>query len=238
LRVRNVRTGLLMDRLRLLVVEDEVKLLGNICRGLQEQNFSVVAAGTAQSAEHALRTTDFDVIVLDLRLPDKDGLDFLRDFRGTANQTPVLILTARGAVSERVAGLDCGADDYLAKPFAFAELVARIRAIARRRLISERAILRASGLEFDLVTRRVYRAGRELYLSPKETLLLELLMRNAGQTITRTMITEILWGANYNEFSNLLEVFVNRLRHKLDEAGAPSLITTVRGIGYLIRKHQ
>jgi two-component system, OmpR family, copper resistance phosphate regulon response regulator CusR len=227
-----------MDPFHLLVVEDEVKLLGNICRGLQEQNFSVVAVGTAHAAEQAVRTTDFDAIVLDLRLPDKDGLDFLRDFRGTANHTPVLILTARGAVSERVAGLDCGADDYLAKPFAFAELVARIRAIARRRLISERAILRTSGLEFDLVTRRVRRAGRELYLSPKETLLLELLMRNAGQTITRTMITEILWGANYNEFSNLLEVFVNRLRHKLDEAGAPSLITTVRGIGYLIRKHQ
>jgi DNA-binding response OmpR family regulator len=227
-----------MAALHLLIVEDEVKLLGNICRGLYEENFNVIGADSAEAAERAVAGSEFDLIVLDLRLPQKDGLDFLRELRGAGNFTPVLILTARSSVRERVAGLESGADDYLAKPFAFAELLARIRAIARRRLITPPASLRIAGLEFDSVTRRVRRDGCEVNLSPKETLLLELLMRNAGQTITRAMIAEVLWGAGYNDFSNLIEVFVNRLRHKLDDSGGPSLISTVRGIGYSLQKHQ
>jgi DNA-binding response OmpR family regulator len=224
-----------MRPLHLLVVEDEAKLLNNICRGLSEENFSVLGVASAEAAEQAVAKDDFDAIVLDLRLPEKDGLTLLRELRTAGNSTPVLILTARGSVDERVIGLDSGADDYLVKPFAFIELVARVRALARRRLNSVQPLLRVGDLEFDSVTRRVRRAGHEINLSPKETLLLELLMRNAGQTVTRAMITEVVWGAAYSDFSNLIEVFVNRLRRKIEQ-GNTALITTVRGIGYSMHR--
>jgi DNA-binding response OmpR family regulator len=224
-----------MRPLHLLVVEDEVKLRNNICRGLGEENFKVCGVGNTEAAGQALATADFDAIVLDLRLPGKDGITWLREIRTASNTTPVLILTARGSVDERVIGLDCGADDYLVKPFAFAELVARLRALARRRLNSAQLLLKVADVEFDTVTRRVRRAGREINLSPKETLLLELLMRHAGQTVTRAMITEVVWGPAYNDLSNLIEVFVNRLRRKIEDDDA-SLITTLRGIGYSMRR--
>jgi len=173
-----------MSALHLLLVEDESRLRNSIRDGLSEENFSVCAVGSAGAAEQALSTDDFDAIVLDLRLPGKDGITWLREIRAAGNQVPVLILTARGSVDERVIGLDCGADDYLVKPFAFAELVARIRALARRRNSLTQPILKVGELEFDTATRRVHQAGNEISLSPKETLLLELLMRNAGQTVT------------------------------------------------------
>jgi DNA-binding response OmpR family regulator len=224
-----------MQPLHLLVVEDELKLLNNLCRGLGEEGFAVLSAGSAEAAQHAVVNGEFDAIVLDLRLPGKDGLEFLRELRAAGNTTPVLILTARGSIGERVAGLETGADDYLTKPFAFAELVARIRALARRRALAPQPMLRVADLEFDAIRRRARRAGRELNLSPKETLLLELLMRNAGQTVTRAMIAEVVWGAGYNDFSNLIEVFVNRLRQKIGDGGPP-LIATVRGAGYSMRR--
>jgi two-component system copper resistance phosphate regulon response regulator CusR len=224
-----------MQPLHLLVVEDELKLLNNLCRGLGEEGFAVLSAGSAEAAQRAVANGEFDAIVLDLRLPGKDGLEFLRELRAAGNATPVLILTARGSIGERVTGLETGADDYLTKPFAFAELVARIRALARRRLGAPQTVLRVADLEFDAVRRRARRAGRELNLSPKETLLLELLMRNAGQTVTRAMIAEIVWGPGYNDFSNLIEVFVNRLRQKINDGGPP-LIATVRGAGYAMRR--
>jgi len=219
----------------LLIVEDEVKLRNNICRGLGEENFTVCGVRDAETAVQALATSDFDAIVLDLRLPGRDGITWLREIRAVGNATPVLILTARGSVAERVMGLECGADDYLVKPFAFAELLARIRALIRRRLNSAQLLLKVADVEFDTITRRVRRAGQEINLSPKETLLLELLMRNAGQTVTRTMITEVVWGPAYNDLSNLIEVFVNRLRRKIEHGGI-SLIITVRGIGYSMRR--
>lgn len=219
--------------LRLLLIEDELKLRNSICRGLGEENFRVSAVGSAEAAERALATNDFDAMVLDLRLPGKDGISWLREIRAGANTTPVLILTARGSIDERVIGLESGADDYLVKPFAFAELVARIRAVARRRLSFAQPLLKVATLEFDTLTRRVRQAGQEINLSPKETLLLELLMRNAGQIVTRAMITEVVWGPAYNDLSNLIEVFVNRLRRKTEDGG--SLIATVRGIGYTMR---
>jgi len=224
-----------MRPLHLLVVEDEVKLLDNICRGLREEHFTTLGAGSAEAAEGAIAAEDFDAIVLDLRLPEKDGLTFLRELRASGNATPVLILTARGLVDERVIGLDSGADDYLIKPFALAELVARLRALVRRRANSAQPLLRVGDLEFNSVTRRGQRAGQEINLSPKETLLLELLMRNAGQSVTRAMIAEVVWGTAYNDLSNLIEVFVNRLRRKIEHGGA-ALITTVRGIGYSMRR--
>jgi two-component system, OmpR family, copper resistance phosphate regulon response regulator CusR len=219
----------------LLIVEDEVKLRNNICRGLDEENFTVCGVGNTDAAEQALVTSDFDAIVLDLRLPGRDGITWLHEIRSAGNPTPVLILTARGSVAERVMGLECGADDYLVKPFAFAELVARLRALIRRRSISAQPILRVADVEFDTITRRVRRGSQEINLSPKEALLLELLMRNAGQTVTRAMITEVVWGPAYNDLSNLIEVFVNRLRHKIEDGGI-SLITTLRGIGYSMRR--
>jgi DNA-binding response OmpR family regulator len=224
-----------MHPLHLLIVEDEARLRNNICRGFGEENFEIFGVASAEAAGHALATSEFDAMVLDLRLPGKDGITWLREIRADGNTIPVLILTARASIDERVIGLEGGADDYLVKPFAFTELVARIRALARRRLSYAQPILKLADVEFDSVTRRVRRSGQEINLSPKETLLLELLMRNAGQTVTRAMITEVVWGPAYNDLSNLIEVFVNRLRRKIEGGGA-SLITTVRGIGYSMRK--
>ena len=225
-----------MNGAHLLVVEDEVRLLNNLCRGLGEAGFGVMSAGDAETAARAVANGEFDVIVLDLRLPDRDGLEFLRDLRAAGNSTPVLILTARGALAERVAGLDSGADDYLAKPFAFPELIARIRSLVRRRNAPPQPVLRFADLEFDTVKRRARRDGRELNLSPKEAMLLELLMRNTEQTVTRAMIAETVWGSGYNDFTNLIEVFVNRLRQKIASAGGESLIATLRGVGYSMRR--
>jgi DNA-binding response OmpR family regulator len=225
-----------MNGAHLLVVEDEVKLLNSLCRGLGEAGFAVLSAGTTEAAARAVANGKFDTIVLDLRLPDRDGLDFLRDLRGAGNTTPVLILTARGALEERVAGLNAGADDYLAKPFAFAELIARIRALVRRHGAASQPVLRVADLEFDTIKRRARRGGRDLGLSPKEAMLLELLMRNADQTVTREMIAATVWGPVYNDFTNLIEVFVNRLRQKIAGGMGENLIATVRGVGYAIRR--
>jgi two-component system OmpR family response regulator len=224
-----------MGTLHLLIVEDEAKLRSSICCGLGEENFIVCGVGSAEAAGEALAMHDFDAIVLDLRLPGKDGIPWLREIRRAGNVSPVLILTARGSVAERVIGLESGADDYLVKPFAFAELLARIRALVRRRLSFAQGLIKVADLEFDTVTRRVRRAGREINLSPKETLFLELLMRNAGETVTRAMITDVVWSSAYNDISNLIEVFVNRLRRKIETRGIP-LITTQRGIGYSMRR--
>jgi DNA-binding response OmpR family regulator len=225
-----------MPSSQVLVVEDEVRLLGYLRTGLTEEGFAVSGAASAEAAEQILNAADFATIVLDLRLPQKDGIQFLRELRERGDRTPVLILTARDSLTERVTGLDAGADDYLAKPFAFAELVARIRALIRRGTPSPQALLQVADLAFDTATRRVRRDGQELNLSPKETLLLELLMRNAGNAVTRTMIAEVVWGGAYNDFTNLIEVFVNRLRRKLDDGGSFSLITTIRGVGYAMRR--
>jgi DNA-binding response OmpR family regulator len=226
-----------VQSLHLLVVEDEVQLLKNLCRGLGEEGFSVLSAGSAEAAQHIVMNGQFDAIVLDLRLPGKDGLEFLRELRASGNLTPVLVLTARASLEQRITGLDSGADDYLIKPFAFPELVARIRALARRRLnpSQRQSVLKLADLEFDTVKRRGRRAGRELNLSPKEAILLDLLIRNAPQAVTRNMIAEVVWGSEYNDFTNLIEVFVNRLRQKIDDGGE-SLISTVRGVGYAMRK--
>ena len=173
--------------------------------------------------------------MLDLGLPGKSGLELLREMRAAGNQTPVLILTARGTLEERVAGLDSGGDDYLAKPFAFAELVARIKALARRPRTAASPMLKVGDLEFDTVKRRAKIGEHNLSLSPKEKMLLELLMRNAGQVVTRDMIAETVWDSNYNSLTNLIEVFVNRLRQKIDPRADRSLIVTVRGVGYTMR---
>jgi DNA-binding response OmpR family regulator len=221
--------------LSLLLVEDEARLADSLKRGLGEEGIAVDCAASAEAAEEELRRNAYDLIVLDLRLPGKSGLDFLRELRASGNAIGVLVLTARGSVQERVTGLDSGADDYLTKPFAFAELLARVKALARRRVAPASAVLKVADLELDTIKRKAWRAGRPLPLSPKETVLLELLMRNAGQVVTREMMVEVGWGSEYNEFTNLIEVFVNRLRQKIDYPGRDSLILTVRGAGYSMR---
>ncbi|HYB90016.1 MAG TPA: response regulator transcription factor [Candidatus Binataceae bacterium] len=224
-----------MQPTRVLLVEDESRLAESLRQGLGEEGIAVEWAPSAEGAQAMRSRKSYDVVVLDLGLPGKDGIEFLREIRAGGDSTPVLILTARGSVEERVTGLDSGGDDYLVKPFAFAELLARIRALVRRGAGGEPRVLRAGDLEFDITRRRARRAGRAIALSPKETMLLELLMRHAGEVVTRDMIAETVWDSQYNVFTNLIEVFVNRLRQKIDKDGEKSLISTVRGIGYSIR---
>jgi DNA-binding response OmpR family regulator len=224
-----------MAALRILLIEDEARLANSVRQGLVEEDFTVEIAASAEAAEAPIARGALDLIVLDLGLPGKSGLEMLRELRAAGNQTPVLILTARGLLEERVAGLDSGGDDYLTKPFAFAELVARIKALARRPRAQASPILKVGELEFDTIKRRAKIGEHNLNLSPKEKMLLELLMRNAGQVVTRDMIAETVWDSNYNSLTNLIEVFVNRLRQKIDPRADRSLIVTVRGVGYSMR---
>jgi DNA-binding response OmpR family regulator len=224
-----------MSAIRILIIEDEAKLASAVKQGLVEDGFAAEIAASAEEAEPIIARGALDLIVLDLGLPGKSGLDLLREMRAAGNQTPVLILTARGSLDERVTGLDSGGDDYLAKPFAFAELVARIKALGRRPRTPVSPILKVGDLEFDTVKRRAKIGEHNLNLSPKEKMLLELLMRNAGQVVTRDMIAETVWDSNYNSLTNLIEVFVNRLRQKIDPRADRSLIVTVRGVGYTMR---
>ena len=225
-----------MPALRVLLVEDETRLADALRQGLTEAGFAVQWAGSAETAESIIARGALDLIVLDLQLPGKSGIDLLREMRAAGNQTPVLILTARGSLEERVTGLDSGGDDYLTKPFAFAELIARIKALARRRSGGAASpIIKVGDLEFDTVRRRARIGEHQLNLSPKEAMLLELLMRNAGQVVTRDMIAQSVWDSSYNALTNLIEVFVNRLRQKIDPRADRSLIVTVRGVGYTMR---
>jgi len=219
----------------LLIVEDEPKLAANLKRGLGEAGFAVDVAGNAEAARAALERSGYDLMVLDLRLPDRDGLEFLADVRAGGAALGVLILTARDSTDERVRGLDGGGDDYLTKPFAFSELLARVRALLRRRRADDGPMLEADDIVIDTSRRVASRGGRPLDLSPKELMVLEYLVRHAGLTVTRDMIGEAVWGEDYNAMSNIVEVFINRLRQKIELVNRPPLIATVRGAGYLLR---
>ncbi|MFZ0660401.1 MAG: response regulator transcription factor [Candidatus Binataceae bacterium] len=224
-----------MQSLGVLLIEDEERLAGNLRQGLTEEGIALDWVKSAEEAEQILARKTYDLMVLDIGLPGKSGVDFLRERRAAGDTTPVLFLTARSSVEDRVTGLDSGGDDYLVKPFAFAELLARIHALARRRPAGRSPVLKVGDLEFDTVKRRAKRAGKAIALSPKEAMLLELLMRRAGETVTRDMIAESVWDSDYNVFTNLIEVFVNRLRQKIDDDAKNSMITTIRGVGYTMR---
>ena len=224
-----------MQSLGVLLIEDEERLAGNLRQGLTEEGIALDWVKSAEEAAQILVRKTYDLMVLDIGLPGKSGVDFLRERRAAGDTTPVLFLTARSSVEDRVTGLDSGGDDYLVKPFAFAELLARIHALARRRPAARTPVLKVGDLEFDTVKRRAKRAGKAIALSPKEAMLLELLMRHAGETVTRDMIAESVWDSDYNVFTNLIEVFVNRLRQKIDDDAKNSMITTVRGVGYMMR---
>ena len=218
--------------MRLLLVEDDPQLSTILEAGFREHGMQVARASTmAEGRAHALRGT-FDVIVLDVMLPGGSGLDLCRELRGREIATPILMLTARDAVDDRVVGLEVGADDYVTKPFAFRELVARVRALARRRPALVPTVVHIADLEVDLRARRVRRAGQAIELTAKEFALLEFFVLHPGQVVDRAAITAHVWDENHDPFTNVLEVLVRRLRRKIDDAFAPKLIQTLRGAGY------
>ena len=222
--------------MHLLVVEDQQALARYLQRGLEEAAWRVDISATVDDAWRLLRHTAYDLVVLDLGLPGTDGSALLRRLREAGMDTPVLILTARGAVEDRIAGLDAGADDYMSKPFAFAELLARIRALSRRGHIQRPEMLEVGDVRLDVRKRQAQRGGRRIELTAREFNVLEFLMQHAGDVVTRTMLAEYVWGDHYDSLSNLIEVFVNRLRKKLESDGAPRLLHTVRGAGYVMRE--
>jgi two-component system copper resistance phosphate regulon response regulator CusR len=215
---------------RLLIVEDEPSLRRNLERGLEEEGYEVALAASARQARGALAQQP-DLIVLDLMLPDGDGVDLLREFRSTQNWQPVLILTARDSIEDRVAGLDAGADDYLVKPFSFDELVARLRAL-RRRALEGQSVLSVGGLQVDRLRRTVSRNGLELYLSNRQFDLLTYLMQNANSVVTREMIARDVWKEGTATWTNVIDVQIAQLRRKIELPGLPTVLHTVRGQGY------
>jgi len=218
--------------MRVLVIEDEAEIADFVVRGLREEGYTVEHAGDGEDGWERLRGESWDVVLLDWWLPGPDGLTLLRRFRQAGRDTPVLFLTARDAVSDRVRGLDGGADDYLCKPFAFEELLARLRALIRRPGRSTAMVLSGGGVRLDLATHRVERDGHRLELTAKEESLLVFFMRHTGEVLSRTRIYEGVWDERYDGLSNTLEVHVMELRKKL-EAHGPRLIHTVRGRGYV-----
>lgn len=221
--------------MRVLVVEDEPRMVTYIGRALAQEGFAVDLARDGLSGLEMAETYDYDAIVLDLMLPRMDGLTVCRRLRDAGKKTPVLVLSARDMVDDRVRGLDAGADDYLVKPFAVAELMARLRALQRRRQGSAAALLTVGDLTLDPSTRMVRRGGRAISLTAKEYALLEYFMRRSGSVLTRTMIAEHVWDFSFDHASNVVDVYVKHLRDKLDADGSPTLIQAVRGVGYVLR---
>src|SRR5215475_14091827 len=219
--------------MRILVIEDEKKVASFIAKGLEEEGHAVDILHDGESGVHQAVGVDYDLVVLDLMLPKLSGLEVLRTVRREKPKLPVLVLTAKGELEDRVSGLDAGADDYLVKPFAFAELSARVRALLRRGA-REDSRLRLADLEIDTATRIVKRSGRRIELKLKEYALLEFLMRNANRPVTRTMITEHVWDIHHDTMSNVVDVHINALRNKIDKEFSPPLIHTIRGVGYML----
>ena len=221
--------------MRVLVVEDEAKLAGILRRGLAEEGYAVDVASAGDEALWRAAATEYDAIVLDVMLPRVDGLEVCRRLREREVWAPVLMLTARDGVADRVAGLDAGADDYLAKPFSFAELLARLRALARRGVVERPAVLEAGDLRLDPASRRAWRSGTEIALSAQEFALLETFMRRPGRVFSRHELLERAWDAAYEHRSNVVDVYIRYLREKVDRPFGRRSLETVRGVGYRLR---
>jgi DNA-binding response OmpR family regulator len=218
--------------MRVLLVEDDKPVAEFVRRGLEAEQYAVDVAQDGEEAQRKVRECDYDLLVLDLNLPRGDGFDVLRSLRARTSSTPVLILSVRSGVEDRVKGLNLGADDYLPKPFAFVELAARVRALIRRGSRPSEVILRIADLELDRMARTVTRGGRQIALTPREFALLEYLLRNRGRCVTRAMIVQDVWHYSAHTLTNVVDVYINYLRSKVDRDFGPKLIQTVRGVGY------
>jgi DNA-binding response OmpR family regulator len=218
--------------MRALLIEDDRKAARLLAKGLQEEGFVVDVAPTGEEGEEKAAVNDYDVIVLDWLLPGKDGLAVCQALRAAGSSTPILMLTARDSIADRVSGLSTGADDYLTKPFAFAELLARIRALLRRSRVARPAVLRVADLALDPATRRVTRRGVPVTLTPKEYAILEVLMRTTGDVVSRARLAERVWDEAPEALDNLVDVHLSHLRKKIDDGASAPLIHTVRGVGY------
>jgi two-component system OmpR family response regulator len=223
--------------MRVLVVEDDEKIASFVVKGLRQSGFSVDRAADGEAALGCCNDVGYDAIVLDIMLPKLDGLTVLRRIRAEKRLVPVLLLSAKASVEDRVAGLHLGADDYLTKPFAFSELLARIQALIRRAThTAEPTSVVVGDLSMDLLSREVTRAGRRIELQSREFALLELLMRHPGRPVTKTMILEHIWDYSFDPQTNVVDVLVHRLRSKVDKDFSPKLLCTIRGVGYVLKK--
>jgi two-component system OmpR family response regulator len=222
--------------MRLLLIEDDPQVSTYLIKGLREAGYSVDHAGNGREALFRATSESYDAMIMDRMLPGVDGLTIIRSVRGTGSKTPILVLSALGEVDDRVEGLRAGGDDYLVKPFAFSELLARLEALLRRatNAASTETTLRVADLELDLLARTVRRAGRSIELQPREFRILEYLMRHAGQAVTRTMLLEHVWDYHFDPQTNVIDVHISRLRGKIDKGFEKPLLHTVRGAGYMI----
>jgi heavy metal response regulator len=222
--------------MRILVIEDEKKVATFIKKGLVEEHYAVDTAFDGEEGLYLAEVTEYDLIVLDLMIPKIDGFGVLKKIRERKNTVPILVLTAKDSVDDTVRGLDAGCDDYLTKPFAFAELLARIRALLRRDKKEKESVLRIADLSLSIVTHKVMRQGKEIELTSKEYALLEYFIRNPEKVLTRTMISEHVWDYHFDSNTNVIDVYVNYLRKKIDKDFDPKLIHTIRGIGYMMKR--
>jgi DNA-binding response OmpR family regulator len=222
--------------MRILIAEDDTALAGFVRKGLEAEHYAVDVSNDGEQARALATELDYDLVVLDLNLPRLDGVSILRRVRAEKPSLPILVLTARGRVDDRVLCLDAGADDYVIKPFSFSELSARIRALSRRSRLPSESVLRVEDLKLDRVERRVTRGARMIDLTSKEFALLEYLMRNAGRRVTRAMIIEHVWDISYDPMTNIVDAHIRALRAKIDRGFSPSLIATVRGAGYMLEE--
>ncbi len=221
--------------MRILLVEDERKLSAVIKRGLKEVHYAVDLADNGEDALFLAQSNPYDLIILDIMLPGRDGISICRQLRKEKNTTPILMLTARDDVEDKISGLDSGADDYLTKPFSFPEFLARVRALLRRKNTEKSTRLQVADLELDQLARQAWRKGQAIELTATEYSLLEYLMLNVGQVVTRTMISEHVWNDDFDSFSNVINVYINYLRKKVDQGHEKQLIHSLRGVGYVLK---
>ncbi|MDE1890685.1 MAG: response regulator [Planctomycetota bacterium] len=221
--------------MRILVIEDEKKLATYLKKGLEENHSAVDVSHDGEEGLFMLNTNEYDLVILDILLPKKNGLEILQEARKNGKNMPILLLTAKDAVEEKARGLDFGADDYVVKPFSFIELMARIRALFRRGKVNYQTQLTVGDLVLDVVAHRLYRNGQPIDITNKEFALLEFFMRNINTVLTRTQIAEHVWDYNFDSLTNIIDVFVNRLRNKIDNDRANKLIHTIKGVGYILK---
>ena len=224
--------------MRILVVEDEKKLATYIKKGLEENHFAVDVSYDGEEGLFMLDTNEYDLVVLDILLPKKNGLEILGEARKNGKDMPILLLTAKDAIEDKAHGLDLGADDYLVKPFSFIELIARIRALIRRGKVHYQTRVTVADLSLDVAAHRLYRSGQPIDLTNKEFALLEFFMRNLNTVLTRTQIAEHVWDYNFDSLTNVIDVFVNRLRNKIDKDRLHKLIHTIKGVGYVMKEEK